>query len=168
MELKDLKRNINFLIGIFIILILGSVMMNCAEEERMVPFTESEVIRLLSGDTTKSWLRIAFELNGADQGMDDCNLYTITTFFITSSDSLKYTIVSSPDYCQSQTDTLEIGDWRILSSGDNQDVADGIEFIFEGDTVEQTIDRVTSIYLNLSRSANELFFQSRYQAILPE
>ena len=167
-KLKNHFRTIHLLFGLSLLATLGSMFSNCTEDEKMVPFTESEVIRLLSGDTTKSWLRVSFQLNGADQGSDDCDLYTITTFYIGPSDSLKYTIVSNPVYCPSPADTLESGDWRILNRTDNQETADKIEFIFEGDTLQKQIEQITSLYLYLSQSENELLFQSSYDAIIPE
>jgi len=156
------------LVGISLSVLIGSLISNCTEDEKMIPFTESEVIRLLSGDTTKSWTRVSFQLNGADQGLNDCDLKTITTFYIGASDSLKYTIVSDPVYCQTQGDTLEVGYWRILGSAEDEEIAKQIEFIIEGDTLQQQIEQITSLYLNLSQSENELFFQSSYEALIPE
>ena len=161
-------RNIHLWLGISLLVLIGSLASNCSEDEKMVPFTESEVIRLLSGDTTKSWLRVSFQLNGADQGLDDCDLHTIMTFYIGTSDSLKYSIVSNPAYCQAEVDTLEMGYWRVLGSGENEDITNQIEFIFEGDTLQQQIEQITSLYLNLSQSENELLFQSGYEAVIPE
>ena len=166
--MKNNFSPIHLLFGLSMLVIMGIILSDCAEDERIIPFSESELIRLLSGDTTKSWLRVSFQLNGADQGSDDCDLYTITTFYIGASDSLKYTIVSNPDYCQSPTDTLESGNCRILGRTDNPDIADKIEFIFEGDTLLQQIEQITSLYLYLSQSENELLFQSGYEAIIPE
>ncbi len=154
--------------GLSLLVFLGFILMYCSDDDKIVPFTEDEVIRLLSGDTTKSWLRVSFQLNGSDQGSDDCDLHTVTTFYIGSLDSLKYTVVSNPDYCQSQTDTLESGNWRILGREENKDIADKIEFIFEGDTLQQRIEQITSLYLILRGSENDLLFQSDYEAILPE
>lgn len=155
-------------IRLFLLIISGFILIQCAKDEKIVPFTESEVIRLLSGDTTKSWLRISFKLNGADEDLNDCDLHTITTFYLDTSDSLKYTIVSNPVYCQSEADTLELGDWRIMGQEENQNIADRIELIFNGDTLQYQIDQVTSLYFNLSRSENDLLYQSGFEAILSD
>jgi len=153
---------------LFSLIITGLALTQCSKDEKIVPFTDSEVIRLLSGDTTKSWLRISFQLNGADQDLDDCNLYTVTTFYLGTSDSLKYTVVTAPDYCLSQADTLESGDWSILGQEQSQNIADKIQLISEGDTIQYQIDQITSLYLNLSRTAEDLLYHSRFEAIMPE
>jgi hypothetical protein len=134
----------------------------------MVPFTKPEVIRLLSGDTTKSWLRVSFKMNGEDQGLNECDLHNITNFYIDASDSLKYRIVSNPADCQWQIDTLEAGYWRILGRDDNNEIAEKIEFVFEGDTTQHQIKQVTSLYLILNRSKEDLFFETAYETVIPE
>lgn len=141
---------------------------NCNENEKMVPFTESEVIRLLSGDTTKSWIRMSFKMNGEDQALSDCELYTITTFYLGTSDSLRYRIVTNPAICQSQADTLETGFWRILGRDNDNEIADKVEFIFDGDTTQQQINQVTSLFLTLNRSEDDNFYETVYEAVIPE
>jgi hypothetical protein len=136
---------------------------SCAEEEKNIVFTESELIRLLSGDTTKSWNRIAFFMDGEASLLEECDIGTVSTFYVDETDSLKFLIRSNPDLCNGNADTLEIGYWRIIERESNEDLMDKIEFVVKEDTTLKSITRITSRFLNLNQSGDEEIFE----AIIP-
>jgi hypothetical protein len=155
---------IGLLIRIYFLTIGFFLWNSCAEEEKIIVFTESELIRLLSGDTTKSWNRIAFFMDGQASSLEDCDLNTVTTFYVDDTDSLKYLIRSNPVLCNGDADTLETGYWRIIEKENNDDLRDKIEFVVNEDTTLKIISRVTSRFLNLDQLGDEEVFE----AIIPE
>ena len=155
----------HFIFMIFLPILLST---GCGDEVKVVTFTTDEATRLLSGDTTKSWLRTAYVVNGQPQYTDPCELQTITTFLIDASDSAKFVVHRHPDICPGNSDTLETGYWRVVGKITNADIADRIEFVLEGDTLLRNIDMITSLYLDLSLNREGSSEQSSFEAILPE
>jgi len=154
-------RIICFSLGIFL---LGS----CAEEEKMVVFTEPEAVRLLSGDTIKSWNRVAFRINGQPAGLDDCELQTVTAFYLDQTDSMKFLILANPVLCGGTADTLEAGYWRIIGREGASEIADKIEFVIGGDTTLKDISMMTSLFLTLTGSGEDQSVEENFEVIIPE
>lgn len=131
-------------------------------------FTINEAERLLSGDTTKSWLRVSYVLDGQPGITDPCQLQTISTFYLDDSDTTRFVIASNPVVCASLSDTLETGYWRITGKPGNISIADSIEFVQHGDTVMRKIAEITSLYMTLTGSMDGSKLEESYQAIIPE
>jgi hypothetical protein len=141
---------------------------DCSEEVKTVEFTRAEVERLLSGDTTKSWLRVAYNVDGQAGLTEPCDLQTISTYFLDESDSARFVILSNPVVCGSVSDTLATGYWQIIGREENQNIADKLELVQQGDTVWRNIKQITSLYMTLTGSINESTLEVSYEAIIPD
>lgn len=161
-------KNIRRIKFIFSIIIISLLHYHCAEEEKIVIFSESEVIRLLSGDSTKSWIRIAIKTNGQDQELTECDLRNVTKFYIGDLDSLKYSISKNPFDCEGDTLIINEGIWRIISAEDDIDMAEKIEFISKGDSLVKNINEITSLFLKLDWVENESLIEESFMVNLPE
>jgi hypothetical protein len=140
----------------------------CTEDVKVVEFTNTEVIRLLSGDSTKSWLRVSYKLDGHDHSLGECDLQAISTFYLDDFDSLKYVIRLNPVVCQSISDTLESGYWQIIGKFGKPDIAEKIEFVQNSDTISRDIVQISSLYLTLSGSEGESILETSFEAVIPD
>ncbi len=140
----------------------------CAEEEKTIVFSESEVIRLLSGDTTKSWIRFSKKINGQDQELSECDLHVVTKFYIGDLDSLKYSIGKYPSDCGGDNTIIDEGIWQIISAESDIDNARIIEFISKGDTLTKNIDEITSLLLRLDWVENESQIEESFMVLVEE
>jgi hypothetical protein len=166
--LTDLLRSIDKILFSAISLVLGLFLAECTEDVKIVEFTRAEVERLLTGDTLKNWLRVAFTLDGEAQFTEVCALQTISTFYVDESDSARFVVLSNPAVCNSRSDSLAFGYWRIIGRQGNKDIADKIELVQQGDTVLRDIRQITSLYMTLTGSENESAIEVSYEAIIPD
>lgn len=164
----DLSRSVDKIFLVFLSFLLILNLSYCTEDVKTVEFTINEVERLLSGDTTKSWLRVAYVVDGQPPISDPCQLQTISTFYLDDSDTARYIIFSNPVICGSQSDTLETGYWSIIGKPGNTSIAGSIELVQQGDTVIRGISEITSLYLKLSGSIDESTLEVSYEAIIPD
>lgn len=164
----DLTRSVDKIFLVFLSFLLIMNLSYCTEDVKTVEFTINEVERLLSGDTTKSWLRVAYIVDGQPPFTDPCQLQTISTFYLDDTDTTRYIILSNPTVCGSLSDTLETGYWRIIGNPANTSIADGIEFVQQGDTVMRHIAEITSLFMTLSGTIDESTLEVSYEAIIPD
>jgi hypothetical protein len=140
----------------------------CGEEEKMVVFNRSEVIRLLCNDSTKSWERKAVSIDGQPADISECDLFAHMTL-TTQNDSLKYLVKSQTAYCNNNTELLDSGLWEVLEESIVSDAIDRIVFYsVEGDTIIKSIGEVTSIYFTTKENSGGSVIQESFETALAD
>ncbi len=136
---------------IIIALFFWLLLLACTKQQDYVDFNNQELIRLLSGDSTKEWVRVAEYKNGNEVNTDPCSLRLLYQFQNPggTTDSLPLAIYNNPRACN-QVDTLiTSGIWLIKGTITNANEEDSIVMIF-GNTVQTFgISNITSNSLKL-------------------
>jgi hypothetical protein len=149
---------------LIIIPVLFFLLVSCGDKENIVVFTYSEVVRLLSNDSTKSWERKTLVIDGQSPEMSECDLYT-STEYISRNDSLIYITESIPDFCSGEIELLDSGYWDVLEESIISDRIDRIAYYsVDGDTTYKNIREITSIFLSLEHELNNSRIQESFEA----
>lgn len=155
-----MNRSFLWVLGITCTLIFIS----CSDDENVVTFNKSEVIRLLSNDTSKLWTRNHLFENGQSVEIEECSLKTIINYKIRS-DSLIYTISTSDQYCNT-IELLDSGLWDVQEDGSFTGRIDKIVYYSGEDSTVKNILEITSLILRLESfkedSQYEEIFESDY------
>ena len=85
----------SILIIIFFIFNIISIV-SCDSDEKPIIFTAEEIQRLISGDSSKIWIRTGKIVQGQSADLSNCELYLTTEFAVDESDSLKFKISFNP------------------------------------------------------------------------
>jgi hypothetical protein len=140
------------------------IFFSCSDSENEVIFDRSEVIRLLSIDSSKLWIRNYLFENGQSAEIEECSLKTIINYKIRR-DSLIYTISTSDQYCNT-IELLDSGLWDVLEDGSFTGRIDKIVYYSGEDSTVKKILEITSLRLGLEGfkedSQYEEIFESDY------
>ena len=150
--------------GFFLVLgfTFGLLFYSCSDEENMVVFNRSEVIRLLSNDSTKLWTRNHLFENGQLVEMEECSLRTTTSYKVRS-DSMIYAISTSDQYCNT-LDLLDSGLWDVLEDGSSTGRIDKIVYYSGEDTTVKKILEITSLILRLESIQGDLQYEEIFES----
>ena len=100
---------------------------SCGEDENLVVFTESEVVRLLSNDSSKTWIRKVLTIDGQTPEISECELLIETKYFSSNAEQI-YIIESIDDYCGGTSERLDSGSWEALEESNISDRIDRIAY----------------------------------------
>lgn len=139
---------LRFRCGVCILSLIFFLLLACGDKENIVVFNRSEVIRLLSSDTSKSWTRLDVTIDGIPNNYTECEMFT-NTQYISRKDSLIYIISAQPEYCDGNSEIIESGLWDLFEESNISDRIDRIAYYsFEGDTIVKEMLEITSLYLS--------------------
>jgi len=149
----------------FIILLLIA---SCSNDENIVVFTEQEVVRLLSNDSSKSWVRKIITLDGQTPEISECELLIQTKYFSSNTEQV-YIIESIDDYCDGITERLDSGSWEALAESSISDRIDRIAYYSgDGGTTIKYIKEITSLYLTIEEEKDGSIVQETFESTLPD
>lgn len=125
---------------------------SCAKEIRYVDFNEAELIRLISGDSIKSWTRISHMEEGQEGNLNECNLKLVYVFNSGNDnpDLRTFEVRNNPSICQSPDTVLIGGHWIIDDEITGKDTEDTLRFIIGTDTTSYGVNKITSISMDLT------------------
>lgn len=139
---------------------------SCADDENIVVFTESEVVRLLSNDSSKSWIRKGITIDGQSPEISECELLIETKYFSSNTDQI-YIIESIDNYCGGTTERLDSGSWDALVESNISDRIDRIAYYSgNGETKIKKILEITSIFLTTEVDSLGLVVQESFESTL--
>jgi hypothetical protein len=140
---------------------------SCGSDENIVVFTDSEVIRLLSNDSTKTWERKIVLIDGQSAGYSECDLFTNIKYY-SGNDSLIYSIGSQPDFCGGMKELLDSGYWEVLEESNQSNRIDRIAYYsINGDTTVKKIMEITAIFLTTENDIDNEVVRETYESRLP-
>ena len=144
----------------FIVLFLFT---SCGEDENLVVFTESEVVRLLSNDSSKTWIRKVLTIDGQTPEISECELLIETKYF-SSNTERTYIIESIDDYCGGTSERLDSGSWEALEESNISDRIDRIAYHSgDGETKIKKILEITSLFLTTEADSVGLVIQETFE-----
>lgn len=150
-----------FFLSAFIFVLL---LLSCSDSENIVTFNRDEVIRLLSNDSSKTWLRKNYSENDQQIELEECSLKT-ETIYKHRNDSMIYTISTIDQFCDTVI-LLDSGLWDVAEDGSFTGRIDKIIYYSGEDTLAKEILEITSLFLRLQRSKGETsyeeFFETTY------
>jgi hypothetical protein len=139
---------------------------SCGDGENIVVFTESEVVRLLSNDSSKSWVRKAITIDGQSPEISECELLIETKYFSSNTNQI-YFIESTDEYCGGTSVRLDSGSWEALVESNISDRIDRIAYYSgNGDTKIKKILEITSIHLTTEADSLGLVIQETFESTL--
>jgi hypothetical protein len=140
----------------------------CGDKENIVVFTYSEVIRLLSNDSSKSWDRKAMTIDGQAQETNECDLYS-NTIYIHRNDSLIYIITSQSEFCGGEEVVLDSGYWDVIEESVISDRIDRIAYYsLDGDTTYKDLKEITSVFLTLESDIDDATVQESFESSISD
>lgn len=149
----------------FIILLLIA---SCSNDENIVVFTEQEVVRLLSNDSSKSWIRKILTLDGQTPEISECELLIQTKYFSSNTEQI-YIIESVDDYCDGITERLDSGSWEALEESNISDRIDRIAYYSaDGGTSIKNIKEITSLFLTTEEEKDGTIIQETFEPLIPD
>ncbi len=159
--------NINrYWVGLFFFVSL--LFTSCGNDENIVLFTEPEVVRLLSNDSSKSWIRKIITEDGQTPEISDCELL-IQTKYISSNTEKTYIIESIEEFCDGITERLDSGSWEALEESSISDRIDRIAYYSaDGGTTIKNIKEITSLFLTTEVEENGILIQETFEPLLPD
>jgi len=157
----------NLKTGIIMLFILIFLLGSCSDRENIVVFTNSEAIRLLSNDSSKTWERRNVVIDGQTTDMSECELFS-NTIYVSRNDSLIYLTKTLSDYCDGHSDLLDSGLWDVLEESTISDRIDRIAYYsFSGDTTIKNIRELTAIILTTEDDSGSSVLQETFESRLP-
>ena len=149
----------------FIVLLLIA---SCGNDENLVVFTEPEVVRLLSNDSSKSWTRKIITVDGQTPEISECELSIETTYYSSNTEQI-YIVESINEFCGGITEQLDSGSWEALAESSLSDRIDRIAYN-SGDGVKtiKKILEITSIYLTTEEEKDGAIIQETFESSLPD
>jgi hypothetical protein len=143
------------------------ILSGCIKEDRFIDFSEAEIMRLISGDSTKQWVRTRQVIDGKEQNNDECILkHKLTFIYLSQSpDKIEYQIHRDPDICHLPDSIIESGSCHISDLKPGPNVKDTISFIVGQDTTRYGINFITSLFLNIKCKKNGVITESDYEWI---
>ncbi len=140
---------------------------SCGNDENIVVFTEPEVVRLLSNDSSKSWIRKIITENGQTPEISDCELL-IQTKYISSSTEQIYIVESISDFCNGITEQLDSGSWEALEESSLSERIDRIAYYSaDAGTTIKNIQEITSLFLTTEEEKDGTIIQETFEPLLP-
>lgn len=147
---------------IFLLLITS-----CGNDENIVVFTEPEVVRLLSNDSSKTWIRKIVIENGQTPEIPECDLMTQTRYISSNSEQI-YIIESIDDFCDGITEQLDSGSWEVLEESNLSERIDRIAYYSgDGGTTIKNIQEITSLYLRTEEEKDGTITEETFESSQP-
>jgi hypothetical protein len=164
-----MKRQIiniyKFRIGPLLIVLLLNA--SCGNDENIVVFTEPEVVRMLSNDSSKSWIRKMITVDGQTPEISECELLIQTKYFSSNTEQV-YIIESIDDFCGGITEQLDSGSWEALEESGLSDRIDRIAYYSgQGGTTIKNIKEITSLYLTTEEENDGTIIQETFESSQP-
>lgn len=144
-------------------LLLLILFLSCSKDEKVIVFTRDEVIKLLTADTSKTWSRYSYRINGSDAEVNECVLRQQVTFFY-QPDSLYFLILPSADICDPGSYEIR-GRWDVLEDPQINDRYNQVQYVISNDTLVKQIGEISSLYLDVSFSEAEDVFTEKFQVV---
>jgi hypothetical protein len=163
---RQLLHIYKFWIGpAFIILLLFA---SCGEDENLVVFTEPEIVRLLSNDSSKSWIRKTITVDGQTPEISECELIIETKYYSSNTEQI-YIVESIDDFCGGISEQLDSGSWDALEESNISDRIDRIAYYSgDGGTTIKYIKEITSLYLTIEEDKDGSMVQETFESSLPD
>jgi hypothetical protein len=140
---------------------------SCSNDENIIVFTEPEVVRLLTNDSSKSWTRTAISIDGQIPEISDCELLIETKYFSSGTDQI-YIVESIDDYCGGSSVRLDSGSWEALEESNISDRINRIAYYSgNGETKIKMILEITSLYLTTEVDSMDLVVREAFQSASP-
>ena len=153
--------------GLIAFILFAMLFVSCSDEENIVVFTSSEVIRLLSNDSSKFWERKQVIINGKPSEVSECELFT-NTEYIRRNDSLIYITTSMAEFCNGNSEILDSGFWDVLEESTISDRIDRIAYYsVDGDTTIKKMREITSMLLVTENDTGSSVIQETFESTLP-
>jgi hypothetical protein len=126
-------------------------LLGCSNQDHYVDFTEPELIRLISGDSVKSWVRVNMVKDGKEQNSDECLLRQKYIFnrIGNTGNVLDFEIHSDSAICNSPETIIESGSCNILNYKTGPGVNDSISYVAGIDTTKMAIISISSVNMSL-------------------
>ena len=141
------------------------IISGCTGGERFIDFNTTELVRLLSGDSVKHWVRTRYSVDGEVQSLSECELSQITTFvfYKNTPASLEYMIETDSVLCNHPASVIETGDCLISDYINSKVSLDSLSFISGGDTATFGINSITSKFFKISGYKNNNRIESDFE-----
>lgn len=155
-------------ISLLFVSFTAGVLVSCGDKENVVIFTQAEVIRLLSGDSVKAWLRMDVTIDGTPNNLSECDLFT-STRYISRNDSLIYMVESLADFCDGTSAALDSGYCKLYEESVISDRIDRIAyFSVRGDSTGKQLIEITSLYLILQENKESSVYTESFEYSFPD
>lgn len=157
-----MKRTGKILTGI--LYVCAGLLISCSDKENEVFFNDNEVIRLLSNDSSKSWIRKSLIIDGQTSDLSECDLSHLTTFYSNSSGQT-YIIETIPEFCGGNPVRLDSGSWEVLEESSISDRIDRIVYnSSDGGSSVKYIQQITSLFLNTEEDLSGSVVQESFES----
>ncbi len=149
--MKFIQKKINSLACLVVVLTIAS----CGDEENTISFTAEQTSRLLSNDSTKSWLLINREIDGVLSTLEMCEAENSLAFGMATGDALNTLLFE--DEC----DPIPIYDgfWQVLNQRALA-TSDTLIYLFNPDTLFQSEDSLFVDYDTLVNIIEQISSQN--------
>lgn len=154
--------------AVFGLIILGfaaAMLTGCFPSEDAKPvYTTSQIIRLLTNDSTKVWFLMNQSVEGTSQSLSDCTLQDsiLLTKRVNAKKKNKSTILNDSTQCMPAIIWPISGEWEVLDNGLSKYPQDSIQTLGE-DTVQARILLLTTHTLRLTYKHQDSIFEEIYQ-----
>ena len=149
--------------------ILFPLIQGCMKEEAAIDFSAEELTRLISGDSTKTWVRVRQAIDGTDSDLDPCDLKLLYQFSVigTSGSDKTYNILRNTEVCSNQ-DSLVSGDpWELTDEKSGTAIKDSLQLISGQDTSRYGIYFITSMSMKLTKRTGEKVIENDFEIYNP-
>ena len=147
-----------------VVLAFLPLLFSCQEQDIPLGFYDYQIVRLLAGDSAKTWFRTQYIEDGQERPIDTCadSIYTAFVLHETYDDDSVYVyeIIPKPD-C-SASDTVLLG-LMAASSTDNI-FTDSLNFK-DGPVDFMLLEHITSQFLKLNYQREGASVSTSYQAV---
>ena len=125
-------------------------------KQNYVDFSGTELIRLLCGDSVKSWVRTKYALNGSDQSLEPCELKLIYQFQYNANttEGLPFYIHLNPDECNNLDSISVTGTWSVIDDISGAGIKDTLILVSGNDSIKYGIRNITSLNMKLTGMKN--------------
>jgi hypothetical protein len=155
-----------FWVGSLFVLLL--FIASCSNDENIVVFTEQEVVRLLSNDSSKSWMRKIITLDGQTPEISECELLIQTKYFSSNTGQI-YIIESVDDYCDEIAERLDSGSWEALEESNISERINRIAYYSaDGGTTIKNLKEITSLFLTLEEENDGAIIRETFEPLIPD
>ncbi len=145
---------------LLLILIFSTAMCSCEEDGAVVDFSQDELIRLLTGDSVKSWILTSRNQELMNCEQDDRFIFQIPD---TTNDSLSFNFESGPVLCPGQLDSIILkGTWNVSSRVG----PDTLFLMLPDDTLFRIIQQISSEIMVIQYRDNGELVEEQFLSIL--
>lgn len=145
-----------------------ALFVSCGDDENIVVFTESEVVRLLSSDSSKTWSRKDVVVDGQSPEIEECELLIEISYFSSNTEQI-YIVESIDDFCGGVSEQLDSGSWEALEESNISDRIDRIAYYSgDGETTIKRIQEITSLFLTTEEDSDGSVIRETFVSEIPD